>query len=213
MSISKAEEKLEDKGFEVATKTKKETSDEFKEGKVISTDPEAGRTIKKGTKITLIVSKGSKKLTIEDYTGKNYYEIKAKLETAGIEVATEKKDVANDGKTEEDVILGQDVKAGEKLGKGDSITLTIPNFYTTYPDFAAEGYSLVDVRNFCTKNEISLEVKYQTDNSKKDGAIIYQNMVAGTKVTSGSTLTITVVKNETTTNNDNKTDENTTNNQ
>ena len=153
-------------------------------------------TIKKGTKITLIVSSGTKKLTIEDYTGKNYYEVKAKLEAAGIEVETEKKDVADNGDSKENVILSQDVKAGEKLGKGDTIVLTIPNIYTTYPDFAAEGYGIVDVRNFCAKNDISLEVKYQADTTKQDGTIIYQNMAAGTKVSSGATLIITVIKNE-----------------
>lgn len=196
MTVSKAEKKLENKGFEVATKIKKEVNDKVKEGRVIETDPEAGRNVKKGTKITLIVSKGSEKIEIEDYTGKDYYEIKAKLEAAGIEVATDKKDIEEDGQTKENTILDQDVQPGEKLGKGDSITLTLPNFYVVYPDFAKDGYSLVDVRNFCTKNEITLEVKYQSDSSHNDGTIIYQNMVAGTKVNKGATLTITIVKNE-----------------
>ena len=196
MSVAKAETKLEKKGFEVATKLKKQVSDKIKEGKVIETDPTAGRTVKKGTKITLVVSKGSKKIEIEDYTGKDYYEIKAKLEAAGIKVIIDKKDVEDNGKNKADTILSQDVKAGEKLGKGDIITLIIPNLFTVYPDFAKEGYSLVDVRNFCKKNDITLEVKYQSDSSHDDGSIIYQNMVAGTKVNSGATLTITVVKNE-----------------
>lgn len=196
MKVAKAEAKLEKAGFEVATKIKKQESDEVKEGKVIETDPEAGRYIKKGTEITLIVSKGSKKIEIEDYKGKNYYEVKAKLEAAGLKVSTDKKDVADDGKTEKDIILSQDVEAGTKLKKGETITLTIPNMYETYPDFAKENYTEVDVKNFCSKNGLTLEVKYQSDSSKQNGTIIYQNMVAGTKVSKGSTLTITIVKNE-----------------
>ena len=196
MTVTKAENKLEEAGFEVATKIKKEVNDKVEEGKVIETDPSAGRTIKKGSKIKLIVSKGSKKLTIEDYTGKDYYEIKGKLEAYGIEVSTEKKDVEDNGKTKANTILSQDVKAGEKLGKGDILTLTIPNLYKTYPDFAKDGYSVVDVKKFCTDNDITLEIKYQSDVSHSNGEIIYQNMVAGTKVNKGATLTITVVKNE-----------------
>ncbi|MBR3363082.1 MAG: Stk1 family PASTA domain-containing Ser/Thr kinase [Bacilli bacterium] len=196
MTVTKAENKLEEAGFEVATKIKKEVNDKVEEGKVIETDPSAGRTIKKGSKIKLIVSKGSKKLTIEDYTGKDYYEIKGKLEAYGIEVSTEKKDVEDNGKTKANTILSQDVKAGEKLGKGDILTLTIPNLYETYPDFAKDGYSVVDVKKFCTDNDITLEIKYQSDVSHSNGEIIYQNMVAGTKVNKGATLTITVVKNE-----------------
>lgn len=196
MTVTKAEKKLQKKGLEVRTKIRKEVNDKVKKGKVIETDPGAGRTVKTGTKITLIVSKGAKKIKIEDYTGQDYYEVKAKLEAAGIEVSTDKKDVEDNGKTKENTILAQDVKAGEKLGKGDVITLTIPNLYQTYPDFAKEGYSIVDVKNFCNKNDLTLEVKYQSDSSKPDGTITYQNMMAGTKVNKGQSVTITVVKNE-----------------
>ena len=196
MSVNKAETKLEKAGFEVATKIKKVASEKVKEGKVIETNPSAGRTVKKGTEITLIVSKGSKKIKIEDYTGKEYYEIKAKLEAAGIEVLVDKKDVAEGGDAKENIILAQDVKPGEKLGKGDTITITIPNLYINYPDFVKEGYSLVDVRNFCTKNELTLEVKEQEDSSKSNGTIIYQNMMPGTRVNKGATVSITVVKNK-----------------
>lgn len=196
MKVSKAEKLLEDSGFVVNVKTKKKTSDEIDKGKVIETDPEAGRTIKKGSKITLVVSSGSKKLEIEDYTGQNYYEVKAKLEAANITVETEKKDVPEGDNVNEDTILGQDVEAGEKLGKGDTIVLTIPNVYIVYPDFAKEGYSVVDVRSFCSKNGLSLEVNYQADGGKSDGTIIYQNMAAGTKVRDGASVKITVVKND-----------------
>jgi len=195
MTVSQAEKTLEDKGFEVATKTKKKSSDDIKEGKVIETDPEAGRTIKKGTKITLIVSSGSEKITIEDYTGENYYEVKAKLENAGITVETETKDTVKSDDAKENVILSQDVKPGEKLGKGDTIILTIPNFYETYPDFAKEGYDEASLKTYCAKHDITLDVSYQADASKEDNSILYQNMAAGTKVKSDSTLKITVVAN------------------
>ncbi|MBQ9011233.1 MAG: Stk1 family PASTA domain-containing Ser/Thr kinase [Bacilli bacterium] len=196
MTVEKAETTLEKKGFDVANKTKKQYSDDVKKDRVIVTDPEAGRTIKKGSKITLTISKGSKKIKIEDYTNKNYYEIKAKLEALGLKVETETKDIDGESGAEENIILSQDVKAGEKLDKGDVITLTIPNIYATYPDFAKEGYTLVDVKNFCTENGLSLDVTYQEDTSKENGTIIYQNMMAGTKVSKGASVKITVVKNE-----------------
>ncbi len=195
MTVSQAEKTLEDEGFEVATKTKKKASDDIKEGKVIETDPEAGRTIKKGSKITLIVSSGTKKIKIEDYTGENYYEVKAKLEAAGITVETETKDVAASEDAKENVVVGQDVEPGEKLGKGDTIILTIPNIYETYPDFVKEGATEDVVRTFCAKHDITLEINYQTDLNKKEGVIISQNMAAGTKVKEGSTLKVIAVNN------------------
>ncbi len=198
MTVSQAERTLEDEGFVVANKTKKKASDDIKSGKVIETDPEAGRTIKKGSKITLIVSSGSKKIKIEDYTGENYYEVKAKLEAAGITVETETKDVAKSDDTEENVVLDQDVEPGEKLGKGDTIVLTIPNIYETYPDFVKEAATEDTVRTFCAKNDVELEIGYQSDASKKEGTVIYQNQAAGSKVQAGATLKITIVNNTST---------------
>ncbi len=196
MTLAQAEKVLEDKGFKVKDKTKKENSDEIAKGKVIETDPEIGRSVKEGTTITLTVSKGSAKIEIEDYTGQNYYEVKAKLEAAGLEVVTEKEDIADSEDADENIILSQDVKAGTKLAKGEIITLTIPNIYATYPDFAAEGYTVVDVRSFCEDNDIALEIKYQDSDNQNDGTIIYQNMSPGTKVNAGATLKITVIKKE-----------------
>ena len=198
MTVSQAEDVLEDKGFKVKNKTKKENSDEIEEGKVIETDPEIGRSVKEGTTITLTVSKGSEKIEIEDYTGQNYYEVKAKLEAAGLEVVTDEEDIADTEDADENVILSQDVEAGTKLAKGDIITLTIPNIYTTYPDFAAEGYTVVDVRSFCEDNDLTLEIKYQDSDNQSDGTIIYQNMSPGTMVNEGATLKITVIKKGTT---------------
>ncbi len=198
MTVSQAEDVLEDKGFKVKNKTKKENSDEIEEGKVIETDPEIGRSVKEGTTITLTVSKGSEKIEIEDYTGQNYYEVKAKLEAAGLEVVTDEEDIADTEDADENVILSQDVEAGTKLAKGDIITLTIPNIYTTYPDFAAEGYTVVDVRSFCEDNNLTLEIKYQDSDNQSDGTIIYQNMSPGTMVNEGATLKITVIKKGTT---------------
>lgn len=198
MTVSQAEDVLEDKGFKVKNKTKKENSDEIEEGKVIETDPEIGRSVKEGTTITLTVSKGSEKIEIEDYTGQNYYEVKAKLEAAGLDVVTDEEDIADTEDADENVILSQDVEAGTKLAKGDIITLTIPNIYTTYPDFAAEGYTVVDVRSFCEDNDLTLEIKYQDSDNQSDGTIIYQNMSPGTMVNEGATLKITVIKKGTT---------------
>ena len=53
MTVSKAEKTLQDKGFEVNTKIKTVTDENVKKNRVVKTDPEAGRSIKKGTKITI----------------------------------------------------------------------------------------------------------------------------------------------------------------
>ena len=195
MTVKQARSTLEDKGFEVVGKTKKEASDEVEEDKVIGTDPEIGETLKEGSEVTLIVSTGSEKIEIEDYTGENYEKVKEKLEETGINVIIDKKDVSKEENPVEGTILEQDVEPGVKLGEGDTITLVIPNVYISYPNFTDGTYTEADVKKFCDENGLTLNVTYVEDGSKQNGIVTYQNMAAGSKVSSGANLRIKVVKN------------------
>lgn len=195
MTVEQAQNALEDDGLEVEKKTKEEASDDVDEGKVIGTDPEIGESVKEGTKVTLIVSTGSEKIEIEDYTGKDVDDVKRELEDAGIRVVTEERDVASGDGVKENTIIDQDVEPGTKLGDGDTITLTIPNIYKTYPNFTDGTYTEADVKKFCDENGITLNVTYIEDMTKSEGVVTYQNMGAGSRINSGDNLRIKVVKN------------------
>ena len=117
------------------------------------------------------------------------------LEKAGITVLTDEKDVSKDDDPEEGVILEQDVEPGTKLGEGDTITLTIPNIYISYPNFTDGTYTKDDVQKFCDENGLTLHVTEVQDLQSENGAIVYQNMAAGSKVSEGANLRIKVVKN------------------
>ena len=195
MTIKQARSTLEDKGFLVAGKTKKEASDDVPEDKVIGTDPEIGDKLKEGSEISLIVSTGSEKIEIEDYTGEDFDDIKKELEKAGIRVLSDPKDVAKEENVKENTILEQSVEPGVKLGDGDTITFVIPNIYVSYPDFTDGTYTKEDVQKFCEENGLTLDVTEVTDSSKSNGTIIYQNRQAGAKVSKGSDLRIKVVQN------------------
>ena len=195
MTVEQAQNALEDDGLEVEKKTKEEASDDVDEGKVIGTDPDIGESVKEGTKVTLIVSTGSEKIEIEDYTGKDVDDVKRELEDAGIRVVTEERDVASGDGVKENTIIDQDVEPGTKLGDGDTITLTIPNIYKTYPNFTDGTYTEDDVKKFCDENGITLNVTYIEDMTKSEGVVTYQNMGAGSRINSGDNLRIKVVKN------------------
>ncbi len=193
-TVVKAEEMLQDAGFEVATKTKEEYDDKIEEGKVIKTDPQAGRSVKKGTTITLIVSKGTNMYEIEDYTGRNVYEVKGVLEAQEINVIIETKEVTEENNYKENTIIEQSVEAGKKLKKGETITLIIPDFVTVYPDFVTEGWTVDNVQKFCDEHGVTLNVKYEETDSYPEGTIISQSRVVGTKVIENTPLNITVAK-------------------
>ena len=87
-----------------------ENSDKIEEGNVLKTVPKAGSTRKVGDTIKIIESSGGEYYYLEDYTKKNYTEVKAKLELLGINVLIEKKDIGEDKekyKDKEDIIVDQ----------------------------------------------------------------------------------------------------------
>lgn len=204
MTVVKAIETLQEEGFTVSQKQIEKSSTVIDEGKIISTSPSGGTKHKKGYEITLYVSTGSKSVEVEDYTGKNYLEVKGKLEAYGINVIIEKKEmeVDTDEDYETNIIMDQSVKKGEHLSKGDNITLYIPDIKNLYPDFTDGTYSVSDIIDFA--NEYKLKLKFIDKDSKTisitsenaneyaDYKIITQNRATGTKVTENASFTIKI---------------------
>ena len=194
MTIVNAEETLKNAGFEVATDVRYEYSNSIPEDMVISTNPTVGRSVKKGTLITLTVSSGIDGIEIQDYKDKNIEEIKPSLEASGINVIVNYEEHSKDDEVEDGIIVSQDKGAGTILKKGHTIIFKVVKIITTYPDFVKEDYSVDGVRKFCEDNGISLNITYKETNEKAEGTILSQSRTAGTKVMSGVTLRIEVAK-------------------
>lgn len=195
MTVIDAENELKKNGFEVELETVKEESEKIEKGKVIKTDPQAGRTIKKGSSITLYESLGKETYTVEDYTGSNYIEIQTLLKSVyGLEVTVEKKDVDTSKEYNEQEIVDQSVKAGTVLGKGDSITLYIPNILEGYPNMVEEEWTIDDVEALCTKYNVTLKIDYKETSDYEEGTLISQSRSPKTPIVSGTTLKIVVAK-------------------
>lgn len=190
--VETCEKKLHDLGFEVNPTIKKVYSSEVKEDRVVKTDPEAGRSVKYGTKITIYKSKGEETFELEDYTGKDYAEVKTKLETDyGMKVTIEKKDV-NEAAEDTDLIIAQSLPKGSKVKAGDSIILYVPNQLDTMPDMVKEGWSQDEADAFCVKYGLNFKVKTQETTIYDEGTVIAQSLRAGRSITKGSTLTVTI---------------------
>ena len=196
-TVSDAIKTLQDAGFVVLDEQRQEASETIPEGNVTKTTPAAGSNRKEGTEITLYVSLGDVTVEIEDYVGKNYNEVKGKLEALNIKVYVESKDIPEDADAndyEEGIIMEQSVEPGEKLSEGDSITLYIPKLDNKYPDFVLDEYSITEVEEFAEDYDINLIIEYEETTEYETGTIIRQSRAAGTTVVSGAKLTITVAK-------------------
>ena len=167
-TTDEAIEKLTKAGFTYTTELK--NSDTVEEGRVIKTSPKAGSTRKKGDTITIYESTGGTYYYLENYVGKNYTEVKAKLELININVLIEKKDVEDKEKYKgkENIIIDQNPKFDEKAEKvrieeGDTITLYIPNIVDEYPDMVGEGWTLSDVLAFVKEYKLNVTVISNND--------------------------------------------------
>ena len=187
-----AKEILEDLGFKV--KQTSEYSDKYKKNIVTKVNPKEKSKAKKGSTVTITVSKGKKQITVEDYTGMNIDTVKKKLEAAGVSVVITAKKIDKSGNYKEKTIIEQSIKAGEKLTKGDAIELTYATLITVYPDFTNGKYTKEDVDTFCTENKINCTYDEKESTSTDPGSIIEQSKTAGSEVNSNDSLKITTAK-------------------
>ena len=183
---------LKEDGFIV--KEKKDYSDKYEKNIVIKVNPKENAKVKKGSTVTITVSKGKKQITIEDYTGMNIDTVKKDLEKAGISVVITAEKVDKNSKVKEKSITKQSIQAGEKLTKGDAIELTYATLITVYPDFTNGKYDKDSIDKFCTENKINCTFTEEESTDKKAGDIISQNKDADSELKTNDNLKIVIAK-------------------
>ena len=197
LTTEEAIKEIEKANLKYTTKTEESTTVE--EGKVIRTEPKAGSTKTKGSTITIVESSGKEYLLLEDYTGKNYYEIKAKLELKGIKVEMKQKTVENasEYKDKEDLIIDQEPKFDKenetKLYEKDSVILYIPEV-DVYPDMVKEKWTLLQVQDFAKEYNLTLDISYKETKEVEENIVLSQGRVAGDPIYEGYTLKVTISK-------------------
>ena len=191
--VSVCEEKLLAAGFEVNAKIETVASDAIDKNKVVKTDPSTGRSIKKGTSITIYKSIGEETFELDDYTDQDSKTVKAILETKyGLIVTIEKKEPDDKTKEyEDDVIIGQNLAKGSEVKKGDSLVLYVPSDEKVFPDFVTEGYTKDDVDALCKEYNLNCTFKEEQTEKYAEGKIISQSRLAGSTISRGSNLSVT----------------------
>ena len=193
MSVSKAEQTLQDAGFVIADETKEASSDSVEEGNVVKSSPSAGSKRKKGAEITLYISVGENAYIVpEDLVGQNYRDVKGILEKMYdlYVIVTKEEDKTN--KVDADVRMRTEPAAGTKVQKGDTLTLYNPSLDTNYPDFTNNEMSLTKIKEWWEKYGVKFETEYVETNDYSAGTIFEQNIPAGQTVICRQTLKIKI---------------------
>lgn len=173
---------LRNKGFEVRSTSV--PSDET-EGIVLLMDPKAGSRQEAGSEVVIHVSVGR---TIPDIVGKSTDEAKKLLEDSGftnVSVTTEKSDDA------EGSVLSVEPTVGSKAKAASAISVVVAEPYTV-PD--VDGMTVDAAANAIEEAGLVPSRIVVYDESVAEGSLLGVDPVSGTKVESGSVVTISVSK-------------------
>ncbi|MCI4061825.1 Stk1 family PASTA domain-containing Ser/Thr kinase [Micromonospora sp. R77] len=105
----------------VAAKGAARYDDNLPAGVVLGTDPKVGTSVKPGTKITLVLSKGRAPITVPNLVGKNVAEARATLAQLGLTPV----ETYKDSDKPKDEVLGQSPADGTGVEKGTQVKLEL----------------------------------------------------------------------------------------
>jgi serine/threonine-protein kinase len=183
--VPQATKKLKDAGFEV--KTKNRFSRDVPKGAAAGTDPEAGVQVRRGTTVTLFVSKGTNQVKVPSVVGLSRNSARQTLKDAGLipEIA-ERDDPAQAGQ-----VLEQDPGAGTLVDKKSTVTITISTGHFQVKDVV--GLTQSKATKTLRNQGLSVSVVQQpTNKQSQDGKVISQDPPDGATVRKGDVVTITV---------------------
>ena len=191
-TLSEAQKALANAGFALGT-TSEDYSDSVDSGKVISQDPAANKSAKKGSTVNIVISKGSDKITVPDFSGKTEQEASAAAKNAGLSISFQ---YAYSDTVSQGLAMKQSESAGSKVSKGTEIVVTIsegkaPAEKVTVPsNLVGSTWDSVSSK---LKN-LGLNPSKQTDSSSSEpsGTVTKVSPNEGSSVEAGDTVTVYV---------------------
>ena len=188
-TVAEAKETLKKANFEIGEE-KSEASEKVEEGRIIRTDPEAGKTRKEGTKINLVVSSGKQSFQLSNYIGRKSTDVIAELKQKKVPENLIKIEEEESSESEAGTVLRQSPAAGTTydLSKASTITLTVAKKVTSVAMPSYTGSSLEFTKNNLVQivgiKEANIEVVEVSTApaGTAEGTVVEQSPKAGEKV-------------------------------
>jgi len=110
----------------LTTEAVQQASDSVDAGKVIGTNPPAGTSVAKGSKVQLIISTGPEQVRVPNVVGLTKADATTELQNAGFTVIT--RDVTVLDPTSAGKVIAQSPSADSKASKGSAVTISVGKF-------------------------------------------------------------------------------------
>lgn len=187
-----AEKAIVAAGFEVGNVTR-EASDTVPSGNVISQDPKALASAAANSKVNIVVSTGkadAKEVTVPDLKGKTQADAEKAL--ADVKLVGVASNPEESTEVEPGQVFKQSVAAGTKAKEGDKIAFTVATApaEATVPNVV--GKVRDDAKAQITNAKLGFDYTTAYNDSVPEGVVISQSIAGGTKVKSGTTVSVVV---------------------
>lgn len=189
MSLADAQKALAAKGF-IVGKTSEGNSEEYEEGKIMEQSPVGGAKAAEGSKIDLVVSKGSQQATVPSIEGLSLDAARQRAEAEGLTIS--QSGSQDSDKIAEDCIISQSPAAGTKVAKGSTITYVISKGSSSNSVPSVVGFNEQAARSTLQNAGFSVSVDYSYSDTVAEGNVIKQNPKGGSNAKKGATVTIEV---------------------
>ncbi|HET7856389.1 MAG TPA: Stk1 family PASTA domain-containing Ser/Thr kinase [Gaiellaceae bacterium] len=159
------------------------------EGTVIAQSPVGGARVRKGSTVTINVSRGLQPVGVPSVVGEPYESAASRLQGAGFAVA--RRDVESD--QPKGNVISQDPAGGSSAARGSTVTLSVSKGPKTsaIPDVTSQDEDTARATLERSGFEVVVEDEQTTDPGS-DGLVLSQDPPGGTKAKPGTTVTIVV---------------------
>ncbi|WP_028398967.1 Stk1 family PASTA domain-containing Ser/Thr kinase [Ectobacillus panaciterrae] len=182
---------LINKGFEVASSPEIVYTDKTEEGKVIKTNPEAGRVVKENTKITIFQSGGKKKTKMKNYVGESYDSVEAELKERYKDVVN----YSSESDKPKGEIIDQLPKAGESVVEDETdVRVWVSSGPKRFSLNDMTGWTENDVRSYAEERKFGVDVNQDYSDTVEKGKVIYHVPKPGALLKEGDKVTVVISK-------------------
>lgn len=168
------------------------TSDDVPEGQVYDQSPAAGTKVDVHTQVTINISSGKEKFSLDDVTGMQYQQAQAQLENDGLVVSLEFDYSDSVGS---DMVISTSPEAGSQVVKGDTITITASKGKETKTTIVPNllGHDIDDAIQMIKDAGLTYNGKSSDySDSYSENQVMNQSISAGKTVDEGTTISLTV---------------------
>lgn len=168
-----------------------EASSHAAKGVAIRTVPAGGTRVSQNQRIRLLISSGAPKVQVPDVVGAAQSSAESQLDNQGLVSIVETAESGQPAGT----VISQDPGGGAVVNKGSRVTITVSKGPAQAVVPGVEGFTTSQARQTIGDRGFSTSVREETvTDEANDGIVLRQSPGAGTKLTKGKAVVITVGK-------------------